>query len=139
MQQTACTPATHCNRSQQKPSPRQRQQGLHLTTKILRSPSKLINAKPVKLAPTSPYNFVVEAQTASINSRSLGKPSHSSCSAKYRRLTRFNRHLPSLTTLMPGATNLGTQLFTVTIEQCRLALVETASNASISPKPKKIP
>gem|GEM_PF-4030764 len=47
------------------------------TTKILRAPSKLIKDKPVVLAPTSPNNFVTEAQSASINSRSLGNPSDS--------------------------------------------------------------
>ena len=52
------------------------------TTKIFRSPSKLIKESPVKLAPTSPYNLVTAAQTASINSRSLGITSHSSCRAK---------------------------------------------------------
>ena len=51
-------------------------------TKIFRSPSKLIKVNSVKLAPTSPYILETAVQTASINSRLVGKISHSNCRAK---------------------------------------------------------
>ncbi len=50
----------------------------HRMTAILRSTSKVIKAKLVWLAPTSPKSLVIEDQIASISSRSLGIPSHSS-------------------------------------------------------------
>ena len=106
------------------------------TTKILRSPSKLIKANPVKLAPTSPYNFVT-ATPNRIHKLPLTRQAFTfQLQSKVTAFNTFQTGLPSLTTLMPGAINLELS-FSRLRRTIAAGLVETASKACASSNPNK--
>ena len=121
-------PLSHTSkRSQRSPNRRQRNQrtpyhgdlALHIKT---------IKTNPVKLAPTSPYNLVTEAQTASISSRSAWDTFAFQLQGKVAAFNAFHCVVPSFRTVMPGATNFGSSFSRLRVTMAA-GFVETASMA----------